>query len=293
MTCDKASLVLRQAFFADPYARASYASLMHDVFDLDVEQRDALCGVDPTCRPFAFFDAAGVCAASVEIFTLSLILDSVRCAASGIRSVAVSEAWRGRGLFRDLMTQALAWCDATLAGPVLLYTEDSALYERFGFRDVPQHKVVGTASVASATIPVRRVSLTDANDMTLVMRLLAERAPVSEHIAVDGAAMLFLSQIAADDTLALDYAVSLDTLIVSKPAATLTTLVDIAAPKIPPLTAILAALHRPHGEVEILFPPDKLGWTGALQRDDTGLMLRGPWPAAFDRPFMLPPTAEF
>jgi hypothetical protein len=30
-----------------------------------------------------------------------------------------------------------------------------------------------------------------------------------------------------------------------------------------------------------------------VERDDTGLMIRGPWPAAFDRPFMLPPTAEF
>ena len=71
---DKASLVLRQAFFADSSARAAYFALMLEVFDLDVAARDALCGVDPTCHPFAFFDPAGACVASVEVLALPLVL---------------------------------------------------------------------------------------------------------------------------------------------------------------------------------------------------------------------------
>ncbi|WP_158808777.1 GNAT family N-acetyltransferase [Beijerinckia sp. L45] len=293
MIRDKATLTLRQAFFADSVARAAYAALMLDVFDFDVERRDALCGVDPTCRPFAFFDATGACVASVEVFALPLILDGARCDAAAIRSVAVAETWRGRGLFRALMLDALAWCDASLSGPMLLYTEDSSLYERFGFQDVPQHKVVGAAPDIHATTGVRRLSFSSDADATLITHLLAERAPISEHVAVAGGGSLFLTQVAADDAMIVDYVESLDAVVVSKQTRDRLTLIDIVAPTIPRLSSILAVLDRRYSRVETLFPPDKLGWSGRVQRDDTGLMLRGAWPAAFTRPFMLPPTAEF
>lgn len=293
MTRDRAALVFRQAFFDDPAARAAYLALMRAVFELDVAQRDAMFGIDSTCRPFAVFDPEGSCVASVEVLALPLVIEGARCPAMAVRSVAVHEDWRGHGLFRTLMEEALAWCDKISAGPVLLYTEESMLYERFGFRDVPQHKVVGAAPPVSPGFEVRRLSLGLPDNVTLITRLLTDRAPVSDHVAVTGAGILFLTQVAGDENLSLDYAVSLDALIVSRQHNALLTLVDIVAPRIPPLPALLAVLGWAPRRIEILFPPDKLGWSGVPLRDDTGLMIRGAWPAAFDRPFMLPPTAEF
>ena len=305
MPRDKASLVPRQAFFADAAARAAYAALMQAVFDIDVDARDALAGIDPTCRPFAVFDATGACIASVEVLALPLILDGCACEAAAIRSVAVAEAWRGHGLFRTLMAEALAWCDATFAGPALLYTAESSLYERFGFRDVPQHKVVGAAPAVDAlpavdAVPavdakgdLRRLALARPADVALIKRLLEARAPVSDHVAVTGGAAVFMTQVAADDTMDLDYAGSLDALVVSRQSAKNLMLVDIVAPVIPALAKVLAVLGRSVDRAEILFPADKLAWSGRVKRDDTGLMIRGPWPAALNRPFMLPPTAGF
>jgi GNAT superfamily N-acetyltransferase len=293
MTRDKASLVHRQAFFADAAARAGYAALMQAVFDIDVDARDALAGIDPTCRPFALFDASGACIASVEALALPLILDGYACAAAAIRSVAVAEAWRGHGLFRSLMAEALAWCDATFAGPALLYTAESSLYERVGFCDVPQHKVVGPAPVVDARADLRRLSLARPADVALIRRLLDQRAPVSDHVAVTGGAAVFMTQIAANAAMDLDYAGALDALVVSNQTAKSLVLVDIVAPVIPALARVLAVLGRSFDRVEILFPADKLAWSGRVERDDTGLMIRGPWPTAFNRPFMLPPTAEF
>ena len=42
-------------------------------------------------------------------------------------------------------------------------------------------------------------------------------------------------------------------------------LLDVVAAEIPPLAAILGGLGIAPGSVEVLFRPDKLGWTGAPQ----------------------------
>ena len=70
-------------------------------------------------------------------------------------------------------------------------------------------------------------------------------------------------------------------------------IVDIAARTIPTMAEIVDALRAGTRRVRTLFPPDRLSWDGVPTRDDTGLMIRGPVPAAMRRPFMLPPTTSF
>ena len=286
---DTPRLTMRQGFLADPLATAAYASLMLDVFDIDVGARDALAGVDLAWMPFAAFTDDGACVASVEAAVLPLVCDGAPATGTGLRSVAVRPDWRGRGLFRTLTLQALAWCEAA-PGPTLLYAGEPALYTRFGFEALPQHAFLGAMPAALATVPARPLDLT--TDLPLINRLLATRAPVSERCAMVGAPSLFLTALDDEDDLAIAHLPALDALIVYELDAEALTLVDVVAASIPPLAAILGALPRRRW-LKTLFPPDRLGWEGAPVSDDTGLMARGPLPAAMRRPFMLPPTTSF
>ncbi len=289
--CAVAGLTLRRDFFGDPAARRAYAVLIDDVFEIDVPRRDALCGADPSTRPFAYFDGDGACAASAEFFTLPMRVGGTLLPAAALRLVAVAPAWRGCGLFRALMERLLAHCDAH-GGLALLYAEHIALYTRFGFRLLPQHRRVGpppSPFPLGADVP-RRLDIGRDEDRALLSNLLERRTPVSDHVAVAGGAALFLSQIA---DAALDYLPSLDTIVVSEDGADAFTLIDVVAPRIPPLATMLAALNRAPARVAVLFPTDKLAWSGTAEAEDTGLMVRGVQPPAFREPFMLPPTTGF
>ena len=282
-------LTLRRGFWGDPAAAAAYARLMLDVFNIDVAARDALCGSDPTCRASAFFDVSGACVASAEAFILPLVLSGARNDAAAIRSVAVASHRRGQGLFRATMTDLLAQCEGSLA---LLYAEHAALYTPFGFRPLSQHKFVGHTPPAASTpsSATRRLIFCRKQDLALLGRLLAQRSPVSNTVAIDGGASLFLDR--AGDY-ALTYSTAHDAVIVSNEDADAFTLVDVVAAQIPTLAEIVSVLRPKSFVTEVLFPPDKLQWHGIATPDDTGLMMRGPEAAAFQRSFMLPPTTEF
>ena len=287
-------LRVREDFFADPAARDAYVALISEVFAVDVAGRERLGGRDPTCRAFALFDANGLCAASAEVFVLPLFASGAPSQAAAIRLVAVHPAWRGLGLFRLVMERALAWCDAAVAGPALLYAAEPALYERFGFATVPQHKLVGAPPAPSSTPPpAARLSLGNAEHLTLVRRLLENRTPVSDAVAVRGGAALFLANATAEPDIELTYFAASDVLAAFRRHSGRLTLLYVVATTIPPLQAILPEPRGELGRIEVLFPADRLQWVGTARRDDTGLMIRGAAPAAFAQPFMLPPTTGF
>ena len=265
---------------------------MRQVFDLDVVRRDALAGRDLVWTPIARFDDDGACIASLETTTLPLHLDGTAGAAFAIRSVAVAPAWRGRGLFRASMHDALDACARGSSIPILLYTSEPALYARFGFTSVPQHAFAGVAPAAVPAVPARRLLPSEPDDRALIDRVFATRTPVSDRCSVMGAASLFLSAIASED-IALAYAADLEAVIAYEIDDHTVTLVDIVAPEIPAIGEILGVLPQTRRALEVRFPPDKLGCRLVPKADDNGLMSLGPLPAAMRHPFMLPPTTEF
>ncbi len=283
--------VMRHDFFADQAAAAAYAALMDAVFSIDVVARDAKAGTDPAWIAFAAFADDGACVASVETAVLRLLCDGESVMATGLRSVAVHPDWRGRGLFRDLTLQALDWC-GHCAGPVLLYTGEPALYTRFGFAPVAQHAFVGTPPTLGGGEPARALDLAKSSDLDLMKRLLAIRAPVSTRCALTGAPSLLLTALDGSDDLVAMHSPTLDAVAIIEIDNGTLTLADIVAATIPSIGELLATLPRAR-RLRTLFPPDRLGWAGAPQPDDTGLMARGDVPAAMRRPFMLPPTTEF
>jgi hypothetical protein len=212
--------------------------------------------------------------------------------ALGIGSVAVSPRLRGRGLFRRLMSEALAWCDER-APITMLYAGTPALYERFGFVNLAQHSFVGSAPERGPKLPARQFALDDEADKRVMASLVDGRTPVSLHCALKADWPLFLRNLAADDDLKITFVPALSTLVIHEDYEGDVVIVDVVASDMPSLKSVLDAIGRPAGAVRVLFPPDRLAWNGITVPEQTGLMIRGAVPDAMKQPFMFPPTVEF
>ncbi len=288
-------LTFRTDYFADRGAWDAFAALLADIFGLDLGPLDRLGGPDPSAMPFAFFDDGGKCVANVSAFLMPLVVDGAPVLAAGLQSGAVRPAWRGRGLYRQLTDRALAWCAARGASPVLLYTDNPALYAR-SFQVLPEHAFAGPPPPAwnGPVAPARRLDLAVPADLGLLRHLLAIRSPVSGRIGLVGHGTMFLLNAALDPDVGLYHLPDAD-VVVARGAGDGFRLLDIVGGDIPTLARILAAFGPAPGRVEVCFPPDRLGWDGepVPAQAPCALMAHGPLARSFCRPFMLPPTAAF
>jgi GNAT superfamily N-acetyltransferase len=290
-------LTSRQDYFGDPAAWAALVALLHDTFGIDVSIQDRFGGPDPTSMPFAYFDANGTCVANFSAFSMPMMIDGRLVAAAGFQSGAVRPEWRGRGLYRDLMRRAFAWCDAQSFELGLLLTDKPALYEPYGFKNVPQYQFSGPPPVAAkSTGTSRMLSLDKFADAALVKRLLHERTPVSSIFAVAAQAEMFLLNSCFDPGIRLSYLDQPEVVVAWKSGeADCFRLLDVAGKMIPPLSVILAALDQRPSRVEVCLPPDLLDWQGTPGPfpSYTSLMVRGDAANRLREPVMLSPMAEF
>lgn len=289
-------LTFREDYFGDPAGWAALVALLHDTFGIDVSIQDRFGGPDPTSVAFAYFDENGTCVANFSAFSMPMMIDDRLAKAAGFQSGAVRPQWRGRGLYRDLMRRAFNWCDTQGFELGLLLTDKPALYEPYGFKNLPQHRFSGPPPVAVKPGTSRTLSLDDPADLALVKRLLCERAPVSSIFAVAAQAEMFLLNSCFDTGIRLSYLDQPEVVVAWKfGEADCFRLLDIAGKTIPPLSVILAALDQRPSRVEVCLPPDLLDWQGTPEPfpSYTSLMVRGDAANRLREPVMLSPMAEF
>lgn len=289
-------LTFRQDYFSDPAAWAAIVSLLDDTFGIDIDPLRMLGGADPTSMPFGWFTDEGVLAANLSAFAMPFVLNGRLINAAALQSGAVRPPWRGRGLYRDVTRKALVWCEVQGFEAVVLYTDKPALYEPYGFRSLALHKYAGPAPGAAGLTASRPLQPRDAGDLALFQRLLKNRQPVSETLAVASSPAMFLINTQFDPDVRLSYLEESTAAIAWKmPASGHFALLDIVAPEIPSLAAVLAGLGVEATTVETLFRPDRLGWSGEAvpYEGGTRLMLRGLGAVGPDHPAMLSPMADF
>ncbi|GIK99231.1 MAG: hypothetical protein BroJett029_34400 [Alphaproteobacteria bacterium] len=294
-------LTFRVDSLADPAKRAAWVDLLRDIFELEFDEFSGLDIWDEGFRAFSWMDGDAI-AASVALRPLHLVIGGRRVAAGQIHAVATRPAYRRRGLFRDLMSRALAEADRQFEC-VLLYSETPQLYESFGFRVIAESRFRGRLELGHT--PQRRVrivelSVRDAQDRAVILRLFAARHPVSDRFGLLGNAGIFVANALAHPGWRLSFLPEEDALIVWERREGATRLHDIAAGRIPSAAGLAAAMELACGpdgrspELEVLFPPDLLDGTFVpfphLPEDNDRLCLRGPF-AIEGTPLMLPLTA--
>lgn len=288
-------LTFRSGYFGDPAASRALAGLLQDVFGIDVTIMDRLGGPDPTGIPFSWFDADGACIANISAFSLPLVIDGVSLRAAGLQSGAVRLGHRGMGLYRDVMEAALAHCDAEGFATVALLTDTPALYGRYGFEPMAQHRFTGPAPGGGTAGPVRRLDLGSAADTALLRRLLDGRQPVSDRFAPARQTEMFLFNAALMPDVRLDLIGEEAVIAWRKAKDGAFELLDVAGARIPRLADILASVQAGATRVFVHFAPDRLEWEGDALADagDMVLMLRMAKALRPQGPFALSPMAEF
>ncbi len=296
-TADSSGLTFRQDYFADDTAWSAFVTLLQDTFGIDIDPLQRLGGPDPSCMPFGWFDADGTLAANLAAFSMPMMINGRLVRAAAFQSGAVRPPWRGRGLYRDVTLKALEWCEVKGFEAIVLYTDKPALYEPYGFRSLPLHSFTGPAPApAPRTASARRLDPWEPGDLRLLQDALRARTPVSDSLAVCQSAAMFLINTQFDPDVRLSWLDDHNAVVAWKAeGAERFILLDVVAAAIPSLAAILGGLDLQPAIAEVLFRPDKLGWTGEPKPLDgaTCFMIRYSTPIAVDMPSMLSPMADF
>ena len=240
----------------------------------------------------------------VGIIELPLVVGGRRVRVGSIHAVCTDPERRGRGLGRALMQEALAAADARF-DTLVLTTLIPEFYVAFGFRPVREHAFT-RALPSSGRRPSAggRVLTEGPEDLRLLRRLLANRAPVSERFGSreDGVAFTIALMLTWGDLSRVRYHAALDVLTVHEVRERTLVLYDVVGAVIPPLEELTAAIGADAERVVAFFAPDRLGegWTAepwdqarAAAHGDgwfSGLMARGP--LAVEGGFMLPPLSR-
>ena len=231
--------------------------------------------------PFARFEN-GEAVAHVGVLDLPVWIDGRERRVAGLHAVCTHPDHRGRGHFRALMDEALAWTDERFA-LAQLGTGQPALYEPFGFRVLPRrgflldadHPGGGTAR------PV------DTDDLPWIHDLLGRRAPTSDlYTPLEGGWLVGIDEVLW--TGGLEHFHRVQTANAAEPVLVawevegdLLRLIDVVWSAPVPLAEILAACPWPFARVELQVHPDLLapGATPAPWPEDDVMMVRGDWPA--------------
>ena len=288
-------LTLRQDYFDDPSAWNALVDLLQDTFSIDVSILDQFDGPDRTSMPFGYFDADGRCVANFTAFSMPMIINGRVVKAAGYQSGAVRPEWRKRGLYRDLMQRAFAHTVTEGYELDLLLTDKPALYERYGFRILPQHIFVAqTPTLQKSDLSARQLSLDAPDDLRLIKTLLQDRQPASAQFAVVRQMEMFLLNASFNSAIRLT-ALGDDTVVAWTFDGATFWLLDIVGTAIPSLATIVSALDIEPERIEICFSPDRLDCEVSLEPYEgyTMLMVRGKAAADIVGPLMLSPMAEF
>jgi GNAT superfamily N-acetyltransferase len=239
----------------------------------------------------------------VGVIDLPLVVAGRRCPVGSIHAVCTVPDHRRRGIATALMEEALAAC-RTRYDTVVLTTQIPDFYARLGFRPVREHAFERALPPASRHADSR--PLTDSpDDIRLLGRLLADRAPVSERLGSleGGVVLVFALLLTWGDFSRVHYHARLDVATVHEVRERTLVLYDIVGAKVPPLEVLADAIGADADRIVTFFAPDLLAdgfearpWDAAraAASGDTwfaGLMARGPL-GGEDEAFMLPPTSR-
>ncbi len=243
-------------------------------------------------KPFVRYEA-GRAVSHVGVMSLPLVVAGERVSAGAIHAVCTRAEARRRGHYRAAMEDALRYCDARFE-TLVLTTAQPELYEPFGFRHVGEHRFSLPVDSDGVRGGFRELRPGEAEDLSILRRLLEGRPPVSSVVGVEGEVAVF----AFNETFRpLLYADGLDVIVSAEFEGTTLHLFDVVGRGACAVGEILERTPRRVERVVCYFSPDLLvGAEGALPEPhlldgDDHLMVRGPFAAA-GRAFMLPRTAR-
>ena len=229
----------------------------------------------------------------VGILEVSMVIDGRKVIVGGIHAVATHPEYRRKGLYRKVMTEAMAWCNDRYEIQMLIAGVPE-LYEQFGFKVIQESVFRGSVLQNQGTAGnPQQMDLGQADDARLLLDLLNQRAPVSQKLGVVREQAVFLFTLA---TKPLWYFKEFNAICCYDIKGTTLFLYDVVAEEIPTLQEIINHIDSTIKEVIAYFVPDQLNVDLIpeyhLLDGNSYLMAKGlPWERI--GPLMLPVSVRF
>lgn len=224
-------------------------------------------------------EEAGRVIAHVGVLRLPLVIAGRRTVVGGIHAVATRTDRRGRGLAGTLLAEAVSWAEQRHE-TLLLTAGEPGLYERSGFRVVPEVRFFGAPPAGTAGEEEGGLfDWGDPQERARLEDLLVTREPVSRLLGAAGDRDVFLFHSARARLRWIDSWGGLLWLSGSPPEVRI---VDVVARRMPRWQDLARALPAGTERVELCFTPDVVGGDFCASpppsEDPELLMVRGPFP---------------
>ena len=232
--------------------------------------------------------------AVVGVIEIPLVVDGEARVVAGVHGVCTHPAYRRRGAFADAMRRALYFSDQRYDTSIL-WTEEPAIYERFGFARVEEHALA--LACAPRMGAARAMDLDEPSELARLRSALSRRTPVSPRIATRDRGWHFLIDAAlwrtsgqAPTLWAID---AWDVIVATHESDDTLYVHDVIAETEVPLDAVLEAIPTTAPRMELTFGPP---WGGVIGHPITHpmsdvLMVRGA-PLGIEAPFALSPLSR-
>lgn len=176
-------LIFMKNYKNNEVLRKSFFELAAETFDIDFENWYQQGYWGEGYVPYSYVDGDQVIA-NVSVNILELIIHGEKKKAIQIGTVMTHPDYQGKGLSTRLMNKVLQEYENKY-DCMYLFANESVLdfYPKFGFKPVEEHlfSMDYTAKKSPKPANLRKLNVTNADDLHLIQKFASERLPVSRH----------------------------------------------------------------------------------------------------------------
>lgn len=217
----------------------------------------------------------GIIIAHLGIIPLDIMLNQQQRHVAAVHGICVKEEFRGKGLFKQLMREALHYIKHHFDS-ALLFTDQPTLYNPYDFTVLPEYDFrINLHSSGNKASDLRSLSLDNRDDLRLIQHLLSSRLPVSNQMGIINETTIFIL-----DNLhkKIFFSKHLNALFLYEVIDSTLYIRDIVSPSEHELNDIIAEIPESFDGIVLQFCPDKFSQhlnTPALAKPECSIMVLG------------------
>jgi len=206
--------------------------------------------------PF-IIEEQGEIIAHAGVWPITLMLNGKKHHSASIHGVCVKPEYRGRGLFKQLMQEAMHYADHNFDSS-LLFTEKPYLYNNYPYKVMlPEYDFILTQNIKSPSkkSDLRVLNLDNQNDLNIVHHLLCDRVPLSDNFSIiDTGSTLFILNTLQKQ---IYYSEILNTIVMFEIKGNTLYITEIISKKQHPLSEIISMIPGHFDKIILQFCPDR------------------------------------
>lgn len=120
----------------------------------------------------------------IGLIPFKLVINNQEYTGAALHGVCVKEQFRRKGIFKELMNEALLYIQKNY-NLSFLFADQANIYEPFGFKRIDEYDFwVEDFNIPRCIDPVRKLDLDNKSDLQIMHDLLLKRLPISNRFGI-------------------------------------------------------------------------------------------------------------